>query len=247
MTTVVRATEISKEFRTGKVVVRALRGVSLEIEAGEMVAIVGPSGSGKSTLLGLLGGLDTPTSGRVEVDSLDITDMNESQLADVRSVKIGFVFQTFNLIPTLTALENVALPAQFARSRSKVKPTRRARELLTTVGLGDRLKHRPAELSGGEQQRVALARAMVNQPALILADEPTGNLDSATGEEVLRLLRRLCDESGQTVIMVTHDPRVATYADRVVFLQDGRIVEEARLERGRDARMILARLAEPDL
>ena len=247
MTTVVRATEITKEFRTGKVVVHALRGVSLEIEAGEMVAIVGPSGSGKSTLLGLLGGLDTPTSGRVEVDSLDITDMNESQLADVRSAKIGFVFQTFNLIPTLTALENVALPAQFARSRSKVKPTRRARELLTTVGLGDRLKHRPAELSGGEQQRVALARAMVNQPALILADEPTGNLDSATGEEVLRLLRRLCDESGQTVIVVTHDPRVAAYADRVAFLQDGRIVEEARLERGRDARMILARLAEPDL
>ena len=247
MTTVVRATEITKEFRTGKVVVHALRGVSLEIEAGEMVAIVGPSGSGKSTLLGLLGGLDTPTSGRVEVDSLDITDMNESQLADVRSAKIGFVFQTFNLIPTLTALENVALPAQFARSRSKVKPTRRARELLTTVGLGDRLKHRPAELSGGEQQRVALARAMVNQPALILADEPTGNLDSATGEEVLRLLRRLCDESGQTVIVVTHDPRVAAYADRVAFLQDGRIVEEARLERGRDATMILARLAEPDL
>jgi putative ABC transport system ATP-binding protein len=247
MTTVVRATEIMKEFRTGKVVVHALRGVSLEIEAGEMLAIVGPSGSGKSTLLGLLGGLDTPTSGRAEVGSLDITDMNESQLADVRSTKIGFVFQTFNLIPTLTALENVALPAQFARSRSNVKPMRRARELLTTVGLGDRLKHRPAELSGGEQQRVALARAMVNQPALILADEPTGNLDSATGEEVLRLLRRLCDESGQTVIMVTHDPRVATYADRVAFLQDGRIVEEARLERGRDARMILARLAEPIL
>jgi putative ABC transport system ATP-binding protein len=247
MTTVVRATEITKEFRTGKVVVHALRGVSLEIEASEMVAIVGPSGSGKSTLLGLLGGLETPTSGRVEVDSLDITDMNESQLADVRSARIGFVFQTFNLIPTLTALENVALPAQFARSRSKVRPMRRAQDLLTTVGLGDRLKHRPPELSGGEQQRVALARAMVNQPALILADEPTGNLDSATGEEVLRLLRRLCDESGQTVIMVTHDPRVATYADRVAFLQDGRIVEEARLERGRDARMILARLAGTDL
>ena len=181
------------------------------------------------------------------MDSLDITDMNERQLADVRSAKIGFVFQTFNLIPTLTALENVALPAQFARSRSKVKPMQRARDLLTMVGLGDRLKHRPAELSGGEQQRVALARAMVNQPALILADEPTGNLDSATGEDVLRLLRRLCDESGQTVIMVTHDPRVATYADRVAFLRDGRIVEEARLERGRDARMILARLAEPAL
>ena len=225
MTTVVRATEITKEFRTGKVVVHALRGVSLEIEAGEMVAIVGPSGSGKSTLLGLLGGLDTPTSGRVEVDSLDITDMNESQLADVRSAKIGFVFQTFNLIPTLTALENVALPAQFARSRSKVKPTRRARELLTTVGLGDRLKHRPAELSGGEQQRVALARAMVNQPVLILADEPTGNLDSASGERVLEALEQMRRETGTTLVVVTHDPSVAARADRVLQLHDGRIVQ----------------------
>ena len=224
MTTVVRATEITKEFRTGKVVVHALRGISLKIEAGEMVAIVGPSGSGKSTLLGLLGGLDTPTSGRVEVDSLDITDMNESQLADVRSAKIGFVFQTFNLIPTLTALENVALPAQFARSRSKVKPTRRARELLTTVGLGDRLKHRPAELSGGEQQRVALARAMVNQPALILADEPTGNLDSASGERILEALEQMRRETGTTLVVVTHDPSVAARADRVLQLHDGRIV-----------------------
>ena len=225
MTTVVRATEITKEFRTGKVVVHALRGVSLEIEAGEMVAIVGPSGSGKSTLLGLLGGLDTPTSGRVEVDSLDITDMNESQLADVRSAKIGFVFQTFNLIPTLTALENVALPAQFARSRSKVKPTRRARELLTTVGLGDRLKHRPAELSGGEQQRVALARAMVNQPALILADEPTGNLDSASGDRVLEALEQMRRETGTTLVVVSHDPSVAARADRVLQLHDGQIVQ----------------------
>ena len=225
MTTVVRATEITKEFRTGKVVVHALRGISLEIEAGEMVAIVGPSGSGKSTLLGLLGGLDTPTSGRVEVDSLDITDMNESQLADVRSAKIGFVFQTFNLIPTLTALENVALPAQFARSRSKVKPTRRARELLTTVGLGDRLKHRPAELSGGEQQRVALARAMVNQPVLILADEPTGNLDSASGERVLEALEQMRRETGTTLVVVSHDPSVAARADRVLQLHDGQIVQ----------------------
>ena len=225
MTTVVRATEITKEFRTGKVVVHALRGVSLEIEAGEMVAIVGPSGGGKSTLLGLLGGLDTPTSGRVEVDSLDITDMNENQLADVRSAKIGFVFQTFNLIPTLTALENVALPAQFARSRSKVKPTRRARELLTMLGLGDRLKHWPAELSVGEQQRVALARAMVNQPVLILADEPTGNLDSASGERVLEALEQMRRETGTTLVVVTHDPSVAARADRVLQLHDGQIVQ----------------------
>ena len=225
MTTVVRATEITKEFRTGKMVVHALRGISLGIEAGEMVAIVGPSGSGKSTLLGLLGGLDTPTSGRVEVDSLDITDMNERQLADVRSAKIGFVFQTFNLIPTLTALENVALPAQFARSRSKVKPTRRARDLLTMVGLSDRLKHRPAELSGGEQQRVALARAMVNQPVLILADEPTGNLDSASGERVLEALEQMRRETGTTLVVVTHDPSVAARADRVLQLHDGQIAQ----------------------
>jgi len=225
MTTVVRATEITKEFRTGKMVVHALRGISLGIEAGEMVAIVGPSGSGKSTLLGLLGGLDTPTSGRVEVDSLDITDMNERQLADVRSAKIGFVFQTFNLIPTLTALENVALPAQFARSRCKVKPMQRARDLLTMVGLGDRLKHRPAELSGGEQQRVALARAMVNQPVLILADEPTGNLDSASGERVLEALEQMRRETGTTLVVVTHDPSVAARADRVLQLHDGQIVQ----------------------
>jgi putative ABC transport system ATP-binding protein len=225
MTTVVRATEITKEFRTGKVVVHALRGISLEIEAGEMVAIVGPSGCGKSTLLGLLGGLDTPTSGRVEVDSLDITDMNESQLADVRSAKVGFVFQTFNLIPTLTALENVALPAQFARGRSQVKPTQRAQELLTMVGLGDRLKHRPAELSGGEQQRVALARAMVNQPALILADEPTGNLDSTSGERVLEALEQMRRETGTTLVVVSHDPSVAARADRVLQLHDGQIVQ----------------------
>jgi len=157
-------------------------------------------------------------------------------------VAVGFVFQFFNLIPTLTALENVELPVQFA-ARARFDPTRRARELLELVGLGDRLHHRPPELSGGEQQRVAIARALANDPPLLLADEPTGNLDSATGEEILRLLRRLCDESGQTVIMVTHDPRVAAYADRVAFLRDGRIVEEARLERGRDARMVLARLA----
>jgi len=224
MTIVVRAIEITKEFRMGKVVVHALRGVSLEIETGEMVAIVGPSGSGKSTLLGLLGGLDTPTSGRVIVDGLDITDMNENQLADVRSTRIGFVFQTFNLIPALTALENVALPAQFARSRDKVKPTRRARELLTMLGLGDRLKHRSAELSAGEQQRVAIARAMVNQPVLILADEPTGNLDSASGERVLEALEQIQRETGTTLVVVTHAPNVAARADRVLQLHDGQIV-----------------------
>jgi putative ABC transport system ATP-binding protein len=241
---IVQVTKLKKDLTTGKTVVHALRGVDLMVEEGEYLAVVGPSGSGKTTLLGLIGGLDAPTEGRVVVTGVDITELGEDRLAEIRNAAVGFVFQFFNLIPTLTAQENVELPVQFA-ARARFDPSRRASELLELVGLGDRLHHRPPELSGGEQQRTAIARALANAPALLLVDEPTGNLDSATGEGVLRLLRRLCDESGQTVIMVTHDPRVATYADRVAFLQDGRIVEEARLERGRDARMILARLAEP--
>jgi putative ABC transport system ATP-binding protein len=225
MMTVVKVTDVTKEFRTGKMVVCALREVSLAIEAGEVVAIVGPSGSGKSTLLGLLGGLDTPTAGRVEVDGVDITLMRENQLADIRNAKIGFVFQSFNLIPTLTALENVALPAQFSRNRNKIKPMRRACDLLTMLGLVDRLGHRPTELSGGEQQRVAIARAMVNSPALILADEPTGNLDSASGERVLEALEQVRRETGTTMVLVTHDPNVAAYANRALRLQDGQIVQ----------------------
>jgi putative ABC transport system ATP-binding protein len=243
---IVQVTGLKKDLTTGKTVVHALRGVDLTVEEGEYLAVVGPSGSGKTTLLGLIGGLDAPTEGRVVVTGVDITELGEDQLAEIRNAAVGFVFQFFNLITTLTALENVELPVQFA-ARARFDPSRRARELLELVGLGDRLHHRPPELSGGEQQRTAIARALANEPVLLLVDEPTGNLDSATGEEVLRLLRRLCDESSQTVIMVTHDPRVAAYADRVAFLQDGRIVEEARLERGRDARMILDRLAEPDL
>ncbi len=243
---IVQITGLKKDLATGQAIVHALRGVALKVEEGEYLAVVGPSGSGKTTLLGLIGGLDAPTEGRVVVTGVDITELGEDRLAEIRNAAVGFVFQFFNLIPTLTALENVELPVQFA-AHTRFNPSQRARELLELVGLGDRLHHRPPELSGGEQQRTAIARALANAPALLLVDEPTGNLDSATGEEVLRLLRRLCDESGQTVIMVTHDPRVATYADRVAFLQDGRIVEEARLERGRDARMILARLAEPDL
>jgi putative ABC transport system ATP-binding protein len=245
-TNIVQITGLKKDLTTGQAVVHALRGVDLTVEEGEYLAVVGPSGSGKTTLLGLIGGLDAPTEGRVVVTGVDITGLGEDRLAEIRNAAVGFVFQFFNLIPTLTALENVELPAQFA-ARARFDPSQRARELLEMVGLGDRLHHRPPELSGGEQQRTAIARALANDPPLLLADEPTGNLDSATGEEILRLLRRLCDESGQTVIMVTHDPRVAAYADRVAFLQDGRIVEEARLERGRDARMILARLVEPDL
>jgi ABC-type lipoprotein export system ATPase subunit len=223
MTTAIKTTDLTKTYKMGRVDVPVLRGISLAIQRGEMVAIVGPSGSGKSTLLGLMGGLDTPTAGRVVIDDLDITAMSENQLAGVRSDRIGFVFQAYNLIQTLTALENVALPAQFARRR-KFKPMRRARELLIALGLGERLNHRPAALSGGEQQRVAIARALINQPAVVLADEPTGNLDSASGRGVLAALQRMRTETGTTLVLVTHDTDVAACADRVFYLQDGSLL-----------------------
>ena len=220
---VVRATSLEKHFLMGNSTVYALRGVDLAVEQGELVAILGPSGSGKSTLLGLLGGLDTPSSGQVEIGGVDITHMSENRLAAIRNGKIGFVFQFFNLIPTLTALENVELPIQFSNN-GRYSPRRRAEELLSLVGLGDRLKHRPGQLSGGEQQRVAIARALANAPDLILADEPTGNLDTATGQTVLQALLDVRRETGTTLIIVTHDTHVATLADRVLTMQDGACV-----------------------
>ena len=222
---VVRVRELSRELRLGKVSVHALRNVNMEIYAGEMVSIVGPSGSGKSTLLGLIGGLDSPSSGSVEIDGVDITHMNEDQLTTIRNEKIGFVFQFFNLIPTLTALENVALPIQFAH-RPRYQPWQRARELLDLLGLGDRMNHRPAELSGGQQQRVAIARALANNPPLLLADEPTGNLDTASGHVVLKALRDAQRDAGATVVLVTHDPELAGITDRQLTLVDGEIVTE---------------------
>ena len=201
----------------GSATVHALRGVDLTVEQGELVAILGPSGSGKSTLLGLLGGLDTPSSGRVEIGGVDITHMSENRLADIRNRKIGFVFQFFNPIPTLTALENVELSIQFSRNGRR-SPRRRAEELLSLVGLEDRLKHRPGQLSGGEQQRVAIARALANAPDLILADEPTGNLDTATGQTILQALLDVRRETGTTLIIVTHDTRAAILADRVLTM-----------------------------
>lgn len=220
---VLRTEALVKEFTLGSVVVRALRGVDLDIYENEMVGIVGPSGSGKSTLLGLIGGLDRPTAGRIEIDGVDITHMSEGRLTEVRNEKIGFVFQFFNLIPTLTALENVALPIHFARW-PKFHPERRARELLELLGLGDRLHHRPMELSGGQQQRVAIARALANNPPLLLADEPTGNLDSEASAVVIQALRDVWRETGTTVVLVTHDPELAGQMDRQVMLVDGRIV-----------------------
>jgi putative ABC transport system ATP-binding protein len=221
----IRAVGITKELPLGKHVIHALRGVDMQIDSGEIVGIVGPSGSGKSTLLGIIGGLDTPTKGTIEIDGVNITRMNEDQLTEIRNEKIGFIFQFFNLIPTLTALENVALPIQFAR-KARYNPDKRARELLASLGLGDRLNHRPSELSGGQQQRVAIARALANNPPLLLADEPTGNLDSASGAAVLETLRQIRSEYGTTVVIVTHDLELASGTDRTLRLIDGQILED---------------------
>lgn len=220
---VIRASHVTRNLKLGEHIVHALRGVDLAIYSNEMVGIIGPSGSGKSTLLGIIGGLDSPTDGAIEIDGIDITTMKEGQLTDIRNQKIGFVFQFFNLIPTLTALENVALPIEFAQVR-RHKPFQRAKELLDMLGLGGRFHHRPSELSGGQQQRVAIARALANDPPILLADEPTGNLDSHSGETVLEALKTIRDENGTTVVLVTHDQSLASQMDRVLTLVDGRIV-----------------------
>jgi putative ABC transport system ATP-binding protein len=204
--------------------VEILRGIDISIPRGQFVAIMGPSGSGKSTLLGLLAGLDNATSGSVLLDGVDITGLSEDQMAEVRGRKIGFVFQSFQLIPTLTAEENVLLPAELAGAGSEA--IHRARELLTRVGLADRLDHYPVQLSGGEQQRVALARAFITKPPILLADEPTGNLDGRTGEQVLELLLELNRREGATLVMVTHDAALAANADRVITLRDGLVVSD---------------------
>ncbi len=222
----IRAVGVTKELPLGQHTIHALRGVDMEILSGEIVGIVGPSGSGKSTLLGIIGGLDSPTQGKIEIDGVDITRMNEDQLTEIRNEKIGFIFQFFNLIPTLTALENVALPVQFARKRA-YNPEKRAKELLVSLGLQDRLNHRPSELSGGQQQRVAIARALANNPPLLMADEPTGNLDTESGAAVLDSLQNIRSEFGTTVVIVTHDRELASQTDRILHLIDGKMVEDA--------------------
>jgi putative ABC transport system ATP-binding protein len=218
---------LEKSYRLGKITVNALRGVSLQLQQGEFLVIMGPSGSGKTTLLNIIGTLDKPSSGRALVDGEDITRMNDGQLTKLRRHKIGFVFQFHNLIPVLTALENVELP--LITSGVKRKSSRdRAMRLLSQVGLQDRTDHLPDELSGGEQQRVAIARALANRPRLVLADEPTGDLDSQTGSEVVQLMHSMAKQEGSSVVVVTHDPVVAARADRLVEMRDGRIAEEAR-------------------
>ncbi|MDR1824374.1 MAG: ABC transporter ATP-binding protein [Bifidobacteriaceae bacterium] len=222
-TQVVCAGNLSKTYGRGENAVEALRGVSLQVTRGQMTAIMGPSGSGKSTLMHCLAGLDTATSGSITVDGLVVTGMNQRDLTRLRRDRLGFVFQSFNLIPTLTARENITLPLDIARRR--VDPEW-FDAVVDALSLRDRLHHKPAELSGGQQQRVACARALISKPAVVFADEPTGNLDSTASREVLGFLRRSVDRLGQSVIMVTHDANAASYADRVLFLSDGRFVEE---------------------
>jgi putative ABC transport system ATP-binding protein len=217
---------LSRHYRIGGEIVRAVDSVSLEIESGEFVAIVGPSGSGKSTLLHLIGGLDSPTSGSVFSDSLELAALSEIQKAKYRNEKVGFVFQDFNLQEHLTARENVELPLKIRGTPRRMR-TAKADSLLEAVGLTHRADHKPTQLSGGEKQRVAIARSLAGDPKIVLADEPTGNLDSKTGEEVVALLSKICSERGVTVIVVTHDASIARMADRVIRIRDGR-VEEAR-------------------
>ncbi len=221
---IIRVSNLKRSINSGTHTVDILRGIDLEIERGEFVAIMGASGSGKSTLLGLLAGLDTPTSGEIFLDGTDIARLEEDELARVRGAKIGFVFQSYQLIPTLTAEENVLLPVELAGDGSGSRD--RARELLTAVGLEDRMDHYPVQLSGGEQQRVALARAFILKPPVLLADEPTGNLDSTNGRHVLDLLVALNRQEGATLILVTHDQALAAHADRIVTLSDGLIVSD---------------------
>jgi putative ABC transport system ATP-binding protein len=222
---VLRTEDLRKDLQVGEVTVQALRGVTLAVQRGEFMGIIGPSGSGKSTLLGLIGGLDSPTSGKVFIDGTDITDLNERALTRVRNEKIGFIFQFFNLIPTLTALENVSLPIQFAKNR-KFDPAKRAKELLDMLGIADRLHHRPTQLSGGQQQRVAIARALANAPALLLCDEPTGSLDTESSTTVMKALRDVQQAMNTTVIIVTHSMDVASQLDRLVTLVDGRLASD---------------------
>jgi putative ABC transport system ATP-binding protein len=220
---VVSAAGITRRYGAGETAVDALRGVSLQVGRGQLVAVMGPSGSGKSTLMHILAGLDRPTSGTVAIDGTEITALDDSDLTKLRRNHIGFIFQFFNLLPMLTAEENITLPLTIAGE--KIDRTWVA-QLVESVGLKDRLTHRPSELSGGQQQRVAIARALITKPTVVFADEPTGNLDSKTGGEILELLRQAVQDSGQTTVMVTHDARSASIADRILFLADGNIVKE---------------------
>jgi putative ABC transport system ATP-binding protein len=225
--TVLEARNLKKVYRMGRVEVEVLKGVNLQVEGGEFMAVLGPSGSGKSTLLNLVGALDRPTSGQVFIEGTDVSTLDDNALAEIRLWKIGFVFQFFNLLPRLTALQNVELKLMLAGMSPELR-RRQAAELLGLVGLGQRLGHRPSELSGGEQQRVAIARALAIDPKFVLLDEPTGNLDQKTGQEIVNVLQDLNEREGKTFVIITHEPKLGEVADRVVHLVDGRIVKETR-------------------
>ena len=228
MSLVIKIRNITRDFPLGNEIVKVLKGIDLDIERGEYVALMGPSGSGKSTLMNLLGCLDTPTSGSYELNGNDVSNMTDDELAEIRNKEIGFVFQTFNLLPRTTALENVALPMIYAGA-SKSERTERAKQVLTDVGLADRMDHRPNQLSGGQRQRVAVGRALVNKPSIILADEPTGNLDSKTSEEIMNLFNDI-HKAGNTVIVVTHEEDIAERAHRIIRLRDGVVESDTKKE-----------------
>lgn len=237
--TVLEAKLVKKQYQMGEVTVSALGGVNLVVNKGEFVAIMGPSGSGKSTLLHLLGGLDGVSDGEITLAEQPLSKLNDNEITVLRRRKVGFIFQFYNLMPTLTAEENVGLPL-LIDGQNLDKHKEKINKLLTLVGLTDRKGHKPDQLSGGQQQRVAIARAFVNDPEIVLADEPTGNLDSKSGTAILELLRKTCDELGATIVMVTHDPRAASFADRVVFLKDGAIVRELKnIEHGHNIQPIM--------
>jgi putative ABC transport system ATP-binding protein len=228
---ILQAENISKRYQMGEVSVQALNNVDLVVSAGDFLAIMGPSGSGKSTLLHLLGALDTPSEGEVRLGQRPLASMGDEDLSLVRRRQVGFIFQSYNLLPTLTAWENIGLPL-LIDGEPLERHRQRIEDLLNLVGLAERGDHKPEQLSGGEQQRVAIARALVNNPQIVLADEPTGNLDSRSGAAILSLLRKVCDELGATILMVTHDPRAAATADRVIFLKDGRLLREVSSGQG---------------
>ncbi|AEH60838.1 ABC transporter related protein [Methanosalsum zhilinae DSM 4017] len=221
---IIEAVNICKSYKIGDMEIEVLKNVNIRVKKGEFVAIMGPSGSGKSTLMNILGILDRPTCGSFFITGRDISKASDNELALIRGLEIGFVFQNFNLVPRLNALQNVQLPT-YANRKKGIEPGKRAEELLNLVGLGDRIHHKPNELSGGQSQRVAIARALINDPSLILADEPTGNLDTKTGEEIMNIFRDL-HKKGSTIVMITHDPEVAEHADRVVHLRDGVIEDQ---------------------